>query len=474
MVGGGITGVMTAYLLERAGKRVALLELGRIGQGTTGHTTAKLTVGHGLVYGELVAAHGPEVARLYAESNQAAIAELEETVGRHGIDCDWEPASNYVYTVFPDRVRDLEDEADAARLAGVEAVLTRETELPFPVEAALRVDGQAQFHPIEFLQGLASHVAGEGCQVFELTRATCLRRGEVYTVETPLGVARAPHVVLATQLPFADRGLFFAKAHPRKSYAISAHVDEAEAPRDMFINIDMPTRSIRSAPADSGARFLIVAGESGKPGEADAEGRYAALEAFLHEHFAAEASHRWSAHDFVPVDGLPYIGPLTRRDERAYVATGFSKWGLTKGAFAAGLIADAILERPNASARLYDPRRRSGGRTAARLASENAQVASHFLVDRLQPPTNRAELEAFASGEGAVVRVGARQYAVHRDESGVLHALSARCTHLGCIVGWNGVERTWECPCHGSRFAADGTLVQGPATRDLERRSLPE
>lgn len=472
VVGAGIFGVTTAYLLKRAGKRVALVEAGRVGQGTTGRTTAKLTVGHGVVYRDLAAKHGRETARVYAESNQAALAELEQVVRRHGIDCDWETTANYVYTTSPERVGDLEAEAEAARLAGVAAELTTTTGLPFPVEAALRVDGQAQLHPLKLLLGLAALVPGDGSHVFEHTRATGLRRGQQHVVQTSAGEVLAPHVVVATHLPSLGRGLLFAQAHPVKSYAISATVEKARAPKGMFISADAPVRSLRSAPAGAGARTVIVGGESGGPGE-DAAPRYAALADFLLEHFGARPEHRWSAHDYVPVDGLPYIGRASRRDERVYVATGFAKWGLTKGVLAAGMVTGSILGEPGSATDLLDPLRRPGLQDVGRLARENAKVAGRFLGDRLMRPERRGRAEGLEAGEGAVVRVGAGQYAVHRDESGRLHVLSARCPHLGCIVRWSGPDRTWECPCHGSRFAADGTLVEGPATRDLEPRTLP-
>jgi glycine/D-amino acid oxidase-like deaminating enzyme/nitrite reductase/ring-hydroxylating ferredoxin subunit len=471
IVGAGIVGVTAAHLLKQEGRRVALVEAGRVGQGTTGRTTAKLTVGHGLVYRDLAAAHGRDAARLYAEGNAAALAELEAIVRRNDIDCDWEPAANVVYTRSPERIGDLEAEVEAARLAGVEAVLAAEAGLPFAVEAAVRIEGQAQFHPLKFLHALAASLPGDGSYVFEESRATGLGRGERHTVETPDGRAVGRDVVLATHLPFVGDGFLFAKAHPVKSYAVSAQVEEARAPAGMFLGVDEPVRSLRSAPGEPGARTVVVGGESGDPGEEAGE-RYRALERFLAEHFGVEAEHRWSAHDFVPVDGLPFIGPLSR-GERVHVATGFAKWGLTKGVLAARLVADAILGRESEALALYDPARRIGFDGAARLARENAEVAGRFVRDRLTRPEGPARLEALAPGEGAVVRVGTSQYAVHRDDAGLLHVLSARCPHLGCIVGWSGADRTWECPCHGSRFAADGTLVEGPATRDLERRSLP-
>jgi glycine/D-amino acid oxidase-like deaminating enzyme/nitrite reductase/ring-hydroxylating ferredoxin subunit len=471
IVGAGITGVSVACLLKAAGKRVALVEMGRIGQGTTGRTTAKLTAGQSLVYARIASAHGPEAARLYAESNQAAIAQMRELAGRAGVECDWEQTSNYVYTESSARLGELEDEIAAMRDAGIAAELTRRTDLPFPVAGAIRIDDQAQFHPLKYLAGLVAGLPGEGSDVFEATRATGVRRAEACVVETTGGRVRADHVVLATQLPFLDRGLFFAKAHPQKSYAVAAEVDGATAPSGMYISIDEPTRSIRSAPTPGQRRYLIVGGESRRPGE-EGDRPYRALEEFMRERFGAEGESRWSAHDYMPADGLPYIGRLRRRDPHVHVATGFAKWGLTKGTIAAGIIADAVLDRPNPWAGLYDAGRLTPRASAKALAGENAQVARRFLGDRLRPRPGDEDLRRLAPGEGVVVRIGGRQRAVYRDDSGALHVLSARCPHLGCIVGWNGADRSWECPCHGSRFTAEGELVQGPATQDLERRDL--
>ena len=283
-------------------------------------------------------------------------------------------------------------------------------------------------------------------------------------------------MVVATQMPFLDRGLYFTRAHPLKSYAIAARVDDDDAPRGMYISVDQPTRSIRSTPAHKGGRMLIVGGEGHKPGDdPDTNARYAKLEAFMQERFGVSAAeYHWSTHDYMPVDKLPYIGRLRRGVDNIYVATGFAKWGLTKGTLAAEIICDAILGRTNEWAELYDSTRLDARHSAARFVKENAAVGVHFFRDRLQLPAGREDVERLAPGEGMVVRLAAKQYAVHRDDAGKLHVLSARCTHLGCIVGWNTADRSWECPCHGSRFAADGTLVQGPATADLPPASLPE
>jgi glycine/D-amino acid oxidase-like deaminating enzyme/nitrite reductase/ring-hydroxylating ferredoxin subunit len=469
VVGGGITGVTAAYLLKRSGATVALLEMNGIGFGATGYTTAKLTVGHSLVYRGLIDSFGVEPARLYARSNQDAIELVASLVAEHALDCDFERTANYVYAESQSSVEDVRREAEAARAAGVEAELTSETELPYEVAAAVRVDGQAQFHPWKYLAALAWLVDGDGSHVFEGTRATQVRSGTPCVVETPDSRIRARHVVVATQLPFLDRGFFFARAHPTVSYAIAAPSEEA--PRGMYISVDQRTRSVRSTPGDDGRRLLIIGGEGHKPGaEPDTQARYDRLEAFMQDRFAAgPAEFRWSTHDYAPVDKLPYIGRLRRGDDRILTATGFAKWGMTKGTLAAALLADTILGRPNEYAELYAADRIDARRSAPLFLKENALVGARFFGDRLRSRDGRADAEGLALGEGTIVRVGASQYAVSRSESGELVVLSARCTHLGCIVGWNPADRAWECPCHGSRFAADGTVVQGPATKDLPR-----
>lgn len=474
VVGAGITGATTAFLLAEAGASVTLLESSRVAHGATGYTTAKLTVGQNLVYRTLVDSYGEEVARRFARSNQEAIERVAGLVAEHRLECEFERATNYVYTERPESAPGLEEEAEAARAAGVRAELTAMTDLPYPVAAALRVDGQAQFHPRKYVAGLVRLVAERGGRVFELTRATHVGSGDPCVVTTPRGRVRGRHVVVATQLPFLDRGLFFARAHPVKSYAIAARVRDDLSPHGMYISCDAPTRSLRSAPGPDGARFVIVGGEGHKPGADPAtEERYARLEEFLAERFGgAQAEYRWSTHDYVPVDHLPYIGRLRGGDPRVLLATGFAKWGMTKGTLAASILADAVLGRPNEYADLYDATRANARRSALAFAKENAGVGLRFFRDRVRPRPAREEAERLAPGEGTIVRAGVAQYAVHRDDAGVLHVLSARCTHLGCIVGWNPADRAWECPCHGSRFAGDGTLVQGPATSDLPRRSL--
>ena len=476
VIGAGITGVTTALLLKQEGKAVALVEANQVAGGATGYTTAKLTVGHSLIYADLIDSFGVEAARRYARSNQEAIERVASLVREHGVDCDLERTSNYVYAESALLAADIEREAEAARAAGIDAELTSETGLPYPVAAAVRIDDQAQLHPWKYLSALAALIDGDGSYVFESTRATDVRSGRPCVVRTESVTISATHVIVATQLPFLDRGLFFAKAHPVKSYAVAAAVDPERAPSGMYISVDQPTRSVRSTPGDGGGRVLIVGGEGHKPGtEPDTNARYERLGQFMAERFGVpDTEYRWSTHDYMPVDKLPYVGRLRRGDDRILVATGFAKWGMTKGTLAAAMLSDAVLGLRNEYADLYDANRLDVRRSAPTFTKENGHVGVFFFRDRLRPRPGRAEIERLAPGEGTIARLGRLQYAVYREEGGALVALSARCTHLGCIVGWNQADRAWECPCHGSRFAADGTVVQGPATADLEPRTLPD
>ena len=474
VLGAGITGLTAATLLKRAGKTVAVIELKRIVRGVTGYTTAKLTAGHGLIYADLIAKHGEDKARLYAESNEAAIDRVETLAAEYGIDCDFERTANYVYTESDDEVPLIQEEVEAATRLGLPASFVKETPLPYPVAGAVRLENQAQFHPRKYLLPLAERIPGDGSHLFENTLAYDVRDGDPCVVTTTHGQVQARDVIVATHIPFLDRGLFFTKVHPSRSYAIAAPVEGERAPEGMYITVGQPTRSIRTAPHD-GERLLILGGEGHKPGEdPDTGERYRALERFLYERFAiADAEYRWSTQDYTPLDRMPYIGRLRRGARRVYVATGFAKWGLTKGTLAAEILTDAIRGVPNPWAAVYDANRLTPKASARTFMQENASVARHWVGDRLKraPADSPARL---APGEGALMSVAGERLALYRGENGELHALSPVCTHLGCIVGWNTAERSWDCPCHGSRFAATGEVIQGPAVDALRRKPTPD
>jgi Rieske Fe-S protein len=336
---------------------------------------------------------------------------------------------------------------------------------------AARFDGQAEFHPYKYLLGLAGQLEKAGGRVYEHSRATNVHETAPCRVETEDGEIFAEHVIVATLMPFLDRGFFFARAFPNRSYAISARI-KGQAPVGMFISLGSPTRSIRAHPQANG-EVLLVGGEGHRVGSEAAEPeRYERLVEFASQHWNLEAvEHRWSAQDYAPDDGVPYIGRLHPRSSNVYVATGLKKWGITGGTAAAVLISDAIQNRENRWAKLFSSTRVRPLAEAPKFALENAHAGFHFVADRLQHRGQR-RIHELGPGEGDIVSSAGRKVAGYRDRDGGLHAVSTRCTHLYCQVRWNQAEETWDCPCHGSRFDPDGDVLAGPAVRPLEPQPI--
>ncbi|MER6772518.1 FAD-dependent oxidoreductase [Streptomyces bacillaris] len=477
VVGGGIAGLSTAWELSRAGLRVAVLEAGRIGGGVTGHTTAKVSALHSLVYGRLRRTRDAEAARLYAMSQQDAVERLAGIVDELGIDCDLERVSAYSYAAGPASREAIEAEAAATAEAGLPTEYVTETGLPFAVEGAVRLDGQAQFHPRKYLLALAGDLAAQGGLVFEHTRVTELSEGTPCRLTTDRSrLVTARHVVVATHYPVFDRAMLFARLAPRRELVVAAPLAADRAPRGMYITEDEGKRSVHSAPLDDGRRLLIVTGEGFTPGTGDAREGFRRLDAWMRERFpVGPTAYRWAAQDNDPGDTVPCVGPLHPGARHTYVATGFDGWGMTGGVLSGRLLAALVTgDTTPPWAGLYDPRRLGSAlREAPTLLGRQAAVAKHFVGDRLGVP----RLESVGQvppGKGAVVRVEGRRCAVHRDLDGTVRAVSARCTHLGCLVAFNEAETAWECPCHGSRFGVDGAVLQGPAVEPLERVEVGE
>lgn len=462
VLGGGIAGLTTALLCQRAGHNVTVIEAYRIGSGVTGNTTAKITALQDPIYEQLASKFSEGVAASYARANLRGLEIIGGLVEELEIECGFERRPAFTYAVDDEGAETLRKEAEAARAAGLAVDETTDTGLPFAVTAALRLDNQAQFNALAYCHRLAAEVARNGGTVVEGVRAMNVKQDSgACTVETDHQEIRARHVVVATHVPFMYRGLFFAKTRPSRSYAVAARF-EGMAPGGMYLSASEPVRSIRDY-REAQNQWLIIGGESHKTGEEeDTDRHYEALRTWGMEHFGIESyEFAWSAQDPASGDGLPLIGTLTPVMSHVWVATGFRKWGMANSSIAAEIVAAGIAGEEHEFADVFNPRRHPLA-TIKRMAGEVVDTVKRGVSDRV------AGDELPAPGEGAIVGRGNDRRAIYINEEGDRYEVSAVCTHLGCIVAWNNAETTWDCPCHGSRFAIDGAVIEGPAVKPLE------
>ncbi|MBV9773791.1 MAG: FAD-dependent oxidoreductase [Gemmatimonadetes bacterium] len=470
VVGAGIAGMSVAYLLARAGKRVVVLDDNAVGGGETGQTTAHLASAMDDRFHVLEKVHGPEGARIAYESHQAAVERIGEIVAAEGIDCDYVRLDGYLFHGAEEN-EDFDRELEAARRAGFTDVerVERIPGAPFDSGPALRFPRQARFHPLRYLEGLAKAVHRDGGHVFTGTHVTGVKGGAEPSVTTDGGhTVRADAVVVATNSPISDFVTIHTKQAPYRTFVIGAPVPAGAVPDFLYWDDLDPYHYVRLHSTANGEPILVVGGEDHKTGHHDdAEERYARLEAWTRARFpVGETRFRWSGQVLEPTDFMAFIGP-DPANRGVYVATGDSGQGMTHGTIAGILISDQILGRENPWARLYDPSRKTlSTESLKEFLKENLDVAVQY-TDYLRKGEATSS-DALAPGTGAVLQRDGKKVAAYRDEAGTLHERSAVCTHLGCIVHWNGEERSWDCPCHGSRFAPTGEVLNGPALAPLK------
>jgi glycine/D-amino acid oxidase-like deaminating enzyme/nitrite reductase/ring-hydroxylating ferredoxin subunit len=470
VVGAGIAGLTTAYLLTQVGKSVVVLDDGAIGSGMTGVTTAHLTNAIDDRYFEIERLHGEHGARLAADSHSAAIDRIENIVKREGIACDFARVDGYLF-LSPEHGEDLLDrELAAARRAGLNAV-TRigRAPLAFDTGPCLRFPNQGQFHPLKYLAGLAQAIEEGGSRIYTGTHAQQIAGGKPATITAKGGTVTADAVVVATNTPVNDLVVIHTKQAPYMTYVVGAKVPHGAVSHALYWDTHDPYHYIRLQPLDADHDLLIVGGEDHKSGQADdIEDRQPRLEAWARERFpgVGAIAYRWAGQVMETVDGLAFIGRNPLDAENVYTVTGDSGMGMTHGTIGGMLITDLILGRQSAWAPLYDP-----GRVTLRALGEYTREAANMAAqygDWLTPG-DVTSVEQIAKDSGAVMRRGAAKVAVYRDVTGALHERSAVCPHLGCIVQWNPAEKTWDCPCHGSRFDKFGIVINGPANVGLIR-----
>lgn len=472
VIGGGIAGMMTAYLLVRAGRDVIVIDDGPIGGGETSRTTAHITAALDDGYSDIAKVHGEEGARAAAASHTAAINRLESIAAVEDIDCDFERVDGYLFAGPRQHRRDLEKELHVARRAGLTdlEIVSRVPLDSFDSGPALRFPRQAQFHPLKFIAGLATAITRDGARIYCGTHASSIVDGAPVQVRTTDGhVISADAVVVATNTPVNDWIILHTKQAAYRSFVIGVRIPADSVHPGLYWDTGWPYHYVRvyRGGARDGADLLIVGGEDHKTGQKDdADARFATLERWTDEHFPMmeHVEYRWSGQVMEPVDYMGFIGKNPGPDEHIFIATGDSGNGMTHGAIAGMLLTDLVLGRRNPWAFLYDPSRISL-RTLPEFAKENLNVAAQYRD--WVTGGDGGDYERIVPGQGAVVRKGATKVAVYRDEKGEIHEHSAVCTHLYCIVDWNSTERTFDCPCHGSRFDPYGRVVNGPAITDL-------
>jgi glycine/D-amino acid oxidase-like deaminating enzyme/nitrite reductase/ring-hydroxylating ferredoxin subunit len=465
VVGAGIAGMVSAYLLAREGRRVIVVDDGPIGGGETGRTTAHLSDALDDRYVELERLHGEDGARLAAASHRAAIERLARIVEEERIDCGFTWVDGYL---FPTEESDLTEEMEAALRAGVDvAWADTPPYAPFGTGRALKFARQGRFHPLRFIEGLARCIERDGGRIHTGTHVKGVHGGSPVRVETDSGATiRASACIVATNSPISDYVVTHLKQAPYRTFALAARVPQGSVPDALYWNDADPYIYIRiESQADQD--WVIVGGEDYKTGQKeDDAARLQRLEAWARERFPIQSvEHAWSGQVLEPADGMAYIGPNPDGAENIYIVTGDSGHGMTHGTIGGLLLTDMIAGRRNDWTTLYDPRRVTLG-AAGSMAKENLNVAAQYAAWVL--PGDTPDVADIPPGEGRVVRRGSHMVAAFRDEHGTLHERNAACTHLKCVVNWNALEKSWDCPCHGSRFGPTGDVLNGPALSSLE------
>jgi glycine/D-amino acid oxidase-like deaminating enzyme/nitrite reductase/ring-hydroxylating ferredoxin subunit len=469
IVGAGITGLTAAVLLKQRGKTVAVIEKERIGGGETGNTTSHITEAIDARYYFIARVFDKEAARLVARASREAIEQIAQFVDGFSIKCHFKRVPGFLYTEKRSYVAEIKREAQAAAEAGVAAKYTEDVPLPFPIRGGVRFENQAQFHSLEYLSGLAPRIVSDGSHIFERTHVTSIKDGEPCVVETDGGTITAGAVFQATNVPIVSFTTLHVKDAAYRTYAI-AYPSEGSHPDGLFWDTAEPYHYTRWQETDQGT-FMIVGGADHKVGhEQDTEKCFADVNQYVAEHFGTQNERfRWSGQVLDPIDGLPYIG----RSGNIYVSTGYAGQGMTFGTIGGKICADLITGVESPYAELFNWSRMHARGAIKDFITENQDYPRRMIMDRvLRTNIETKDLFEVKAGEGKIVSVDGRKLACYRDDSGQLHAVSPICTHMGCDVAFNDAEKSWDCPCHGSRFKTTGEVLNGPAHDPLKKISL--
>ena len=468
IIGGGIAGISCAYMLNKEGLKTAIIEADHILQGTTGYTTAKITSQHGLIYSKIKKQMSEELAKQYADANESAIRMIEKIADDNQIKCDYIPQSSYIYTLQSEYIDKISEEEKVASSLGIKAAFLEEIPLSFPIKAAVRFDNQAQFHPRKFLLPLAKNFSNNGGNIFEHSRVVDIEENEGgYVIITNQGKkVTAKKLIIASHYPCYNKtGLYFTRIYQERSYVVAIKARE-NYPGGMYIAAEESGHSLRNQMSENG-ELILVGGEQHKTGQGeDTSKNYEALIDFSNETFTVEdIPYRWSTQDCMTLDGLPFVGQFTSKTPNMYIATGYGKWGMTNSIASAMILRDLIISGKSPWQDVYNPSRQTISASAKNFVVQSINVAEKLIGGKIATLPEQVEIKP---GKGEIIEANGERAGAYRDGQGTLHVVDTTCTHLGCEVNWNSAEKSWDCPCHGSRFSYEGDIIEGPAVKPLD------
>ena len=473
IIGAGLFGLTTAYYLTQLGKKVVVVEKGDIGEKVSGNTTGKITSQHGLFYDHLIKDYGKEYAHQYLEANEEAITNIKVIIDKEKIECEFTEKKSYVYALNEDEVLDIEKEVDAANKIGKDAKLVTETDLPFKVKAAIEFDGQAQFHPRKYMMGLAKSILRDN-KIYNFTTVTDVEKsGDDFIVYTDRGNIRSKYVVLATHYPIINvPGFHFLKMYQSTSYIIAIETN-SKLPQGMYINDKLPIYSFRTAQYN-GKEILLIGGSDHKTGEPIPDNsKYEDLEKRAKELYPdCKVLFRWNTRDCISLDKIPYIGEFSNLIKNIYIGTGFKKWGMTFSNIAANIVTDMIMGRQNKYAKIFEATRMHPIKNRWEMKNIVKQSVESLALNKFKIGAH--SIDEIENDNGAIIEIDGDNVGIYKDTEGRIYAVKPICTHLGCLLSWNNLDKTWDCPCHGSRFDYTGKNIYEPARKNLITINIQE
>lgn len=468
IVGAGIFGLTCAYYLSKLGFKVIVLEKNDIGSKATGHTTAKITSQHGLFYDYLISSYGKQFASDYLQANEQAIENIEDIINAEKIKCDFERQNNYAYATSKNELQAIKKEVKAVESLGFPCEFVTKTGLPFKIEGAICFKNQAQFHPLKYLHGLCKSIIQNNGSIYTNTTVCDVEQNENgYVTLTSNNKVKSKYVIMATHYPFINfPGFYFLKMYQSTSYLIAVDTKKTLF-NGMYINNSAPIFSYRKTKYD-GRELLIIGGGEHKTGQPTSyQDSYGILEQEAKKYYPnCEVLFRWNTRDCIPLDKIPYIGSYSASMPNIFVGTGFKKWGMTSSNVAANIVVDKICGNSNKYSYLFDSTRLKPIKNMDEMKNMVVQSANSLLLNKLKAPNMK--FDEIANNSGSIIEVNNQKVGIYKDTDGKIYAVKPMCTHLGCLLSWNDVDKTWDCPCHGSRFDYKGKNLYDPAFRDLD------